>query len=145
VQADALLARVERTAVLVCGVMAAAAAALAGGRLMPILAVVAGGILALVSYRSIRSSAGALAASIGIPASEREREVGAETAASPVSRPSPGLAAAKVAGRYALLTLLAYVMIARLRLPPLGLLAGASSVVAAVAIEAVRFLLTKTP
>jgi hypothetical protein len=36
-------------------------------------------------------------------------------------------------------------MIARLRLPPLGLLAGASSVVAAVSVEAVRFLLTKKP
>jgi hypothetical protein len=36
-------------------------------------------------------------------------------------------------------------MIARLRLPPLGLLAGASSVVAAVSIEAIRFLLKKTP
>jgi len=51
---------------------------------------------------------------------------------------------AKLAGRYALLALLAYVMIARLRLHPLGLLVGASSVVAAVAIEAVRFLLKKT-
>jgi hypothetical protein len=36
-------------------------------------------------------------------------------------------------------------MIARLRLPPLGLLAGASSVVAAVSVEAVRFLLAKKP
>jgi hypothetical protein len=43
-----------------------------------------------------------------------------------------------VAFRYALLALLAYVMIARLRLHPLGLLAGASSVVAAAAVEAFR-------
>jgi hypothetical protein len=34
-------------------------------------------------------------------------------------------------------------MIARLRLPPLGLLAGASSIVAAVAVEAVRLLIMK--
>jgi hypothetical protein len=34
-------------------------------------------------------------------------------------------------------------MIARLRLPPLGLMAGASSVVAAATVEAVRFLLKK--
>src|SRR3970040_1816046 len=37
-----------------------------------------------------------------------------------------GQAILKVAGRYALLAFLAYVMIARLRLPPLGLIAGAS-------------------
>jgi hypothetical protein len=34
-------------------------------------------------------------------------------------------------------------MIARLRLPPLALMAGASSVVAAAVVEAVRLLLTK--
>jgi len=36
-------------------------------------------------------------------------------------------------------------MIARLRLSPLGLLAGASSIVAAVAVEAVRLLIMKDP
>ena len=50
-----------------------------------------------------------------------------------------------IAGRYALLAFLAYVMIARLRLHPLGLLAGASSVTAAVSIEALRSLLKKNP
>ena len=49
----------------------------------------------------------------------------------------------QLAGRYALLALIAYVMIARLRLHPLGLLAGASSVVAAVTVEAVRLLVKK--
>jgi len=34
-------------------------------------------------------------------------------------------------------------MIARLRLPPLGLLAGASSIVAAVTVEAVRLFILK--
>jgi ABC-type glucose/galactose transport system permease subunit len=43
----------------------------------------------------------------------------------------------------ALLALLAYVMIARLRLHPLGLLAGASSFVAAASIEALRLLMKK--
>ena len=50
----------------------------------------------------------------------------------------------KVGLRYALLALLAYVMIARLRLHPVGLLAGVSSVVAAVSIEALRLLLKKS-
>ncbi len=44
----------------------------------------------------------------------------------------------KFVGRYALLGLMAYVMIAQLRLDPIGLLLGASSVVAAATIEAVR-------
>ena len=47
----------------------------------------------------------------------------------------------KLVLRYALLALLAYVMIARLRLHPWGLLAGASSVVAGVSVEAVRLLM----
>ena len=65
-----------------------------------------------------------------------------QTSTSP--RRGPVLTGAKVAGRYALLGFLAYVMIARLRLPPLGLLAGASSIVAAVAVEAVRLLMKKS-
>ena len=62
-----------------------------------------------------------------------------------IARPRPKFAwiLVKLALRYALLALLAYVMIARLRLHPLGLMAGASSVVAAVSIEAVRVLLKK--
>jgi hypothetical protein len=49
----------------------------------------------------------------------------------------------KLAGRYALLGFLAYVMIARLRLPPLGLMAGVSSVAVAAAIEAIGLIRTK--
>ena len=40
--------------------------------------------------------------------------------------------------RYALLAGMAYVMIARLRLPPMALLIGASVMVAAAALELVR-------
>jgi hypothetical protein len=40
--------------------------------------------------------------------------------------------------RYAILALAAYVIMARLRLPPLAVFAGASSLVVAVAVEAVR-------
>ncbi len=140
-QVDALLKRVERTAVAVCAVMSLAALALAGGRPLPALAVLCGGGLALVSYRLIVAGAGAMADTLAPlatgPAPPAESVTPARVA-------HPTLTAAKVAGRYALLALLAYVMIARLRLPPLGLLAGASSVVAAVSIEAFRFLLKKT-
>jgi hypothetical protein len=49
----------------------------------------------------------------------------------------------KLVLRYALLALLAYVMIARLRLHPWGLLAGASSVVAGVSLEAFRLAIKR--
>ena len=85
------------------------------------LAVLGGGLLIATSFLSIRGGFDSL-----------------------TSGGHAGRAALKIIGRYALLAFLAYVMIARLRLPPLGLIAGASSVVAAATIEAMRFLLKKT-
>ena len=96
------------------------------------LAVLAGGALIGVSYWAIGS---------GVHALTRANDSGAERAR---RRPSPALTVAKVTLRYALLALLAYVMIARLRLHPIGLLVGASSVVVAASIEAVRLLLKKS-
>ena len=55
----------------------------------------------------------------------------------------PAFVLLRVAGRYALLGFLAYVMIARLRLPPLGLIAGASSFAVAAAFETVGILRKK--
>ena len=85
------------------------------------VAVAGGGVLIATSFVSIRGGVDAAATGRGA-----------------------GRALLKVAGRYALLAFLAYVMIARLRLPPLGLIAGASSVVAATVVEAVRHLSKKT-
>lgn len=145
-QVDALLTRVERTAVVVCVLMSIAALVLTRGRVLAALAVIAGGLLASVSYRMIISSAGALSGTLAPRGDAAVRDPSeSATPATGAARQAPVLTGAKVAGRYALLTLLAYVMIARLRLPPLGLLAGASSVVAAVSIEAFRVLLKKTP
>ena len=138
---DVLLERVERTAVLVCALMAVAALALTRGRILSAVAVLCGGALASVSYRLIVAGAGRMADTMAPQAADgsspAEGGVRARVA-------HPAVTAAFVAGRYALLALLAYVMIARLRLPPLELLAGASSIVAAVSIEAFRFLLKKT-
>jgi hypothetical protein len=83
-------------------------------------AVLGGGLLSEISFLSIRGGIDDMAA-----------------------RRRAGRAVLKIAGRYALLGFLAYVMIARLRLPPLGLIAGASSVVAAATIEALGLLLKK--
>ena len=114
--AEDLLPRLQRNALVSCAVMAAAAVALtrdwrAG------LAVAGGGILIATSFLSIRGGIDGMAA-----------------------RRRAGRVILTIAGRYALLAFLAYVMIARLRLPPLGLMAGATSVVAAAMIEAFRFL-----
>ena len=76
------------------------------------LAVLGGGLLIATSFLSIRGGVEDLSA-----------------------RGRAGRGVVKIAGRYALLAFLAYVMIARLRLPPLGLIAGASSVPIAVLLE----------
>lgn len=126
-----MLRRVERTAALAGAVMAVAALLLARGRPGPALAVVGGWLLIAVAYRSIASGIDAMV----------EGLAGASHVAG--RRRRLAAAVANVTGRYALLALLAYVMIARLRLHPLGLMAGASSAVAAAAVEAVRFLVKK--
>ena len=122
----ALLHRLQTTAAVSCGVMIVGALILSHGQLRPALGVLGGGILAGVSLLGIRSGVGGMV----IGTAEK-------------SRPHVAWMLIKVAGRYALLALLAYVMIARLRLHPLGLLAGASSVVAAAVIEAGRLLSKK--
>jgi hypothetical protein len=152
VEPDASLRRVERTAVLVCLGMALVALLLPGGGVRAALAVLGGGLISAVSYGTIHVAVTALATGLaGSRAGEPSGD--AAEAAQPVTRSSslPGRPARKppwvlvrVGLRYALLALLAYVMIARLRLHPVGLLAGVSSVVAAVSLEALRLLLKKS-
>jgi hypothetical protein len=114
-----MLERLKRNAIVACLAMAVLAAALARS-LSYAAAVLAGGLLIGASFWSI------------------SRGVDQATAA---RRTSVALVA--VAGRYALLAFLAYVMIARLRLPPLGLIAGASSFAVAAALESVILLRKK--
>ena len=128
---DALLRRLERTAIGLCGAMACAAFVVPHGSWRLAAAVVGGGLLAAVSYASIKSTVSSVIA----------RASGVEQGTAGVPR---WQIAVHAVGRYALLALLAYVMIARLRLHPLGLLAGASSIVAAVTVEAVRVLVKKS-
>ena len=106
---------------MVCGVAMALAAVAIAHDVRAGLAVLGGGLLIGISFLSLSGGIEDLAA---------ERRA--------------WRALLKIAGRYALLAFLAYVMIARLRLPPVGLIAGASSVVAAASIEAVRLLWKKT-
>jgi hypothetical protein len=134
-EVDPLLRRLERTATVVCGMMAIAALALGKGDWRPAGGVLGGGVLIAVSYRTIGAGVSGLVdlfARPGEPGHAERRP------------PRIGRTMLLVTGRYALLALLAYVMIARLRLHPVGLLAGASSVVAAAAIEAGRLLMKKS-
>lgn len=128
--ADPFLRRLEATAIAACLAMAGISWLFSTDRTTSAVAVLAGGALAGFSYWTIGASVGAL---------------GRVTTQERATR-SPRMAwiVLKVFGRYALLLLFAYVMIARLRLPPLGLLAGASSVVAAASVEAVRALVKKS-
>jgi hypothetical protein len=131
VEPDPLLRRIGRTAVVVCGAMALLALVVSRSPLMSALAVLGGGFIVGASYRAIQSGVTALV----------DRLAGQSVQSR--QRPAVRWVVMKVTGRYALLGFAAYVMIARLRLPPLGLLAGASSIVTAVAVEAVRFLIKK--
>ena len=130
-QSDLFLRRLSRTAVVGCALMAAGAFFVGGA--LAAASVLAGGVLIGTSFYLLASGSGGLAALItgSTPREERRR----------IAR---GVAF-KLAGRYALLGFLAYVMIARLRLHPLGLLAGASSVAVAAFVEAARFLNKNRP
>src|SRR4029450_2914466 len=121
---DDFLRRIERTAIAVCLAMSVISVVITG-RLGAAVAVLGGGLLIGVSYWTIGLGVHALLTSTS------ERTSGTDA---PPSRVNPRWTFARVILRYALLGLLAYVMIGRLRLHPIGLLAGASSVVAAVSI-----------
>lgn len=118
---DALLDRLQRTAAMCCIAMALVALVITRDWWAAV-SVMGGGVLIGISFVSIRGAIEGLASGPHDHA----------------PRPTAGRLLVKMAGRYALLALLAYVMIARLRLHPLGLVAGASSVVAAAALEARR-------
>jgi hypothetical protein len=105
-----VIARLRRNALIACVVMACAASFIARSAWWGI-AVAGGGVLIGISFVVIAS---------GVDALDHRR---------------PALILLKVTGRYALLGFLAYVMIARLRLPPLGLILGASSFAVAALVE----------
>jgi len=106
--------RLRRHALIACVAMAVVAAATAR-HVSWAAAVIGGGLLIGISFFAITSGVGALGAG---------------------GRPTFVLL--KVVGRYALLGFLAYVMIARLRLPPLGLMLGASSFAVAALVELIN-------
>ena len=132
-EVDPVLRRVERNGVIACGVMAAIAWAIARGRLGAPLGVVGGGLLVAVSYRGIKGGIDALVGGMTGTADGKSR----------AGHAAIGLV--KFFTRYGILAAAAYVIMARLRLPPLAVFAGASSLVVAVTVEALRPARSKPP
>jgi hypothetical protein len=124
---DPLVRTIGRLSIVICVVFAAAAAVGFGWRMA--LGVLGGGLLIGISFYTIGSGVSAIVAAAS----------GGEAAKKTAVR-----SLAKLVVRYALLGFLAYVMIARLRLHPIGLLVGASSVAAAAFVEAGRLLVKKS-
>jgi hypothetical protein len=150
-----LLRRLEIGALVWCAVAMAVVLAVAPARTDILLGVAGGGLLSLASFFAIRATVDAFLRTMARPAADAADAAGATAAdaapvaSSPDSRPGPGPSppvpgsvsiAVKLTGRYALLALLAYVMIARLRLHPLGLLLGMTALAASATAEAVRSL-----
>jgi hypothetical protein len=113
----------ERNGLVACGAMAVAAWAVARGRLAAPLGVAAGGTLAAISYLGIK---GGIEALVG---TTRGGEGG---------RGNTVFRLVKFFTRYAILAAAAYMMMARLQLPPVAVFAGASSIVVAVVVEAIH-------
>ncbi len=121
-ESDAVLRRVERNSVLACAAMALVAWGIARGDVSAPAGVFGGGALVWISYRGIK---GGIDAIVGAAAGETR---GAGVA----------IGLVKFFTRYAILAVAAYVIMARFRMPPLAVFAGASSLVVAVAVEALR-------
>lgn len=122
-----MLARVERRAAWVAATAAFVALVLPGGGRATAAGVFGGALLSGLSYWAIKRGVTGL--------------TGAVVAGAAV-RPRTARALIILVGRYGLLALIAYVMILRLRLSPLGLLVGVSVIPLAVAIEALAALRT---
>ena len=128
---DPVLQAVERNSVVI-GAAMTVAALFVRPRPQLAVAVAAGAFLVGVSYWTLKRGVTMLAALVA-----KTPDAALKT------RGNIARELWKLVLRYALLALLAYVMIARLRLHPWGLLAGASSVVAGVSLEAVRLLIKR--
>ncbi len=129
-EADPMLRRFERNQVIACLVLAALCAV--AGRLDVALGVLGGGALMALSYRAIKGGVDAIVLTNPAEAGSHKR------------RRRLALLA-RFVGRYALLALAAYVMLACLHTHPVGLLIGAASPVVAAAAEAVRVLRAPGP
>ncbi len=107
--------------------MAAVALALQGGGISGAVGVLGGGLLMAFSYRAIRGGVDAL---VGRMAPAGGEAAGTRTAIS--------WTLLKFVGRYVVIAVAAWVLLARLRAHPVGVVAGVTAPIVAMTIEAVR-------
>ena len=119
-----MVERIARDAAIICGVMVAVAVVWKRDFAAP-AGVAAGGLLIALSFRAIQGAVDALI---------RSRS-GGET-----PRKKARFQLVKFFTRHAILALAAYVMMMRLRVDPVAMLMGVSSLAAAAAVEALRGL-----
>jgi hypothetical protein len=127
-ETDATLRRIERSSLIACAVLAVAGGIVTERADVP-LGVLGGGALVAISYRGIKAGI-----SVGLGVSE----AGSASAGEAEDSRTVAIGLVKFFTRYAILAVAAYVIMARLRLPPLAVFAGASSFVIAVTVEALR-------
>ena len=119
-----MIDRIARDAAIICGVMVAVAAVWKRDFAAP-AGVAAGGLLIALAFWAIQGAVDVLI----------RRHSGGE-----ISRKKARLQLVKFFTRHAILALAAYVMMVRLRVDPVAMLMGVSSLGAAVAVEALRGL-----
>ena len=119
-----MISRVARDTAVVCAVLIAAAALWTRDVAAP-AGVAGGGLLIALSFWAIHGTVAALIRTQSVAEAPRKR---------------PGVALVKFFTRHVMLGLAAYVMMMRLRVDPVAMLMGVSSLGAAAAVEAVRGL-----
>jgi hypothetical protein len=131
---DPSLRLFERDAAIACGVMAAIALVVERGRPDAAAGVVGGFALMALSYSAIKG-----AVNLVVTLAGRTGAAGGEAPGEPALPAGKRVAlAVKFFTRYALLAVGAYVMLACLRVHPVGLLAGATTPFVAAVVQAVR-------
>jgi hypothetical protein len=131
---DLSLRQFERDGAIACAVLVAIALVLRRGRLDAAVGVAGGFALSALSYWAIK---GAVTLVVGVAA--RAQEPGAARGGDSPAPAGRGVAlAVKFFTRYALLAVGAYVMLACLRVHPVGLFAGATTPFLAAVVQATR-------
>ena len=134
-ESDPSLRRVQRDSAAIAVAAAALALAIQRGRPEAALGVLAGAAFMAFSYTAIKGGVTALL--------ERAAAADRNQPGRPVSKGRTHWLAAKFIGRYLVIGAAAWAVLVPLRAHPLGLFAGVTVPVAAVAIEAVRLALSR--
>jgi hypothetical protein len=119
---DSTIRRFERDAIAACLCFAAVALLWPGGGVAAAGAILGGGVLAAINYLALKGV-------VNLPIDGTK------------SRIWPLV---KFFTRYAILAFVAYVMLARLRLHPMGVIVGATSIVVAAGAAALRVIATSS-